>query len=77
MKTKEHFQPYIDAKEATIAEIKCNRNFSEEQKNQLLNSLRNDIAKLQRLQVHYAMLELRKTKQRQLIKIRNYETMVN
>ena len=76
MKTKEHFQPYIAAKEARILQIKTS-NFSDEEKTEIINGLRNDLAKLQRLQVHYGLLELRRTKQQQLIKLHNYETLVN
>lgn len=77
MKTKEHFQPYIDAKEKRIDEIRYNSNFSDQQKSELIAGLKNDLIILYRLQLHYKMLELKKTRQRQLIKLHNYETLIN
>lgn len=75
MKQTDRFADYIESKQKTIAQIKCNRNFTDQEKEKLIATYNVDIQQLNRLQAAIYHRELRRTKQQQFIKLLNYETL--
>jgi hypothetical protein len=75
MKTKQDFQECIQSQEARILKIKVSPLFSEQEKNDMVAECRQEIERINRLQLALAHRELKRTKRAQFFKLRGCETM--
>ena len=76
MKTKQDFQECIESQEARILRIKVNKLLTEQERLDMIAECRNEINRINRLQLALAQRELRRTKIRQTIKLRGLETLL-
>lgn len=76
MKTKQDFQECIESQEARILRIKVNKLLTEQERLDMIAECRNEINRINRLQLALAQRELRRTKIRQTVKLRGLETLL-
>jgi hypothetical protein len=76
MKTKQDFQECIASQEARILKIKVNPLFSDQEKNDMVAECRQEIERINRLQLAFAHRELKRSKRTQFVYLKGYETMI-
>ena len=76
MKTKQDFQECIQSQEARILKIKVSPLFSDQEKNDMVAECRQEIERINRLQLALAHRELKRSKRTQFVHLKGYETMI-
>ena len=63
------FTPYLEAKKEIIEQISLNFGIPKEKREELIATYKEDIERINRLQIHFALKDLKKTKASQFIQI--------